>query len=283
MLERSESGKFAKHKFFSQYNDIDIFIEDTAHGSKKIFTEILRRVMKGSVSIDSIFPIGSKPTVIKRCRNDQGARGKKAIYIVDGDYEVAASSPPPKLKRFYLLNRYCIENYLLDEAAIAAVISDSIIDQDVETITSDLDMETWRSRVTPHLNEVANALVIASLKSCECLPTVKIDLNKIQGTEHDKIDGAKSATFAQHYQSEIDNKHGAGTFAAITKSLQAANGGNGIDFNIHASGKSLILPLIRRRIERRLNYSISDFPLFKARLASRCDISDLGDLPKFIH
>jgi len=282
MLEHSDSAKFAKHKFFSNYNDIDVFIEDTAKESKKIFTEILRRVMNGSVSIESIFPIGSKPTVIKRCKADQGSRKKRAIYIVDGDYELATSTPKPALLRFYRLNKYCIENYLLDDDAIISVINDSTIDQDIESIAKILDMDGWRTRVTPHLNKVTTALIAASLKVCDCLPTVKLQLTEIEGDEHDKIDPLKALAFEHRYREEIDKKHGSGTFSALTSILGAANGGRGIDFNKNASGKSLILPLVKCRILRKLDYDLRDFPLFKARLASRCDVSDLADLPNHI-
>ncbi|NIK40837.1 hypothetical protein FHY12_003162 [Xanthomonas arboricola] len=283
MIERSLSGKFAKHKFFTKYNDIDVFIEDTAIGSKKIFTEILRRLIDGGISINCVFPIGPKAAVVKKCQYDQGFRDRKAIYIIDGDYDVALSRPAPTLKRIYRLKRYCIENYLLDDSAIASVINDSELDKDFQSIVNDLDMISWRRNVTPHLNEVARALVAASIKTCDRLPTVKIDLREIQAEVHDKIDPIKAKEFVQKYRTEIDKKHGQNTFLQTVQKFDSLNGGTGIDFNLHASGKSLILPLLRKRIERKLNFDLTDFPLFKARLASRCDISELKDLVEMIH
>ena len=44
MLERRSSAKVAKSVFYEDFNDIDIYIEDTAPGYRKIFKELLIQV-----------------------------------------------------------------------------------------------------------------------------------------------------------------------------------------------------------------------------------------------
>jgi hypothetical protein len=282
VIERSEAAKHAKHIFFSNYNDIDIFIEDTAIESKKIFTEILRRVFKSSISIHSIFPLGPKSTVIRRWKSDQGKRKKMAIYIVDGDYDLATGPATLKAPRLYRLNKYCIENYLIDYKAIAEVINDGALDMDFESTTKMLGLDDWKNNAIDPLNLLTGAMIAASKKQCDNLPTVKIDLRKIQKEKLDKVCPKKVSALVEHYKTAVNTKHGDGAFENELNALLAINNGSGIDFRINASGKNIILPLIRKRIERRLNFMIDDFRVFKAKLAARCDISDLNDLPDFV-
>lgn len=281
MLERSQAAKFAKFKFFTAYNEIDIFIEDTARGSKKIFTELLRRAFSSSISIDAIFPLGPRSVVIKRCASDQGERNRRAIYIVDGDYDIALAKSPPSLRRLYVLKRYCIENYLLDYDAISSVLSDSSLDLDIEAIAKKVDLNGWHRNVERPLNLLTMALIVASAKKCAGLPSVNLDLSSIQLEEMDKIDETKAAALVEHYSIEIDRTYGPGTFESECAALKATLRRDTFDFRVYASGKAISLPLLRKRVERKLGALSMSNELFKARLASRCDITELEDIPEY--
>lgn len=277
MISRSDSAKYAKSKFYESFNDIDVFVEDTASESKKVYVEILSRVLGENVLISQVFPIGSKPTVVKRCKADQGARGKPAIYIVDGDYE-CVDDRTEEVPRLYRLKRYCIENYLIDPPAVVDVMSDDSIDDDVVSIAGKLQLDQWLDRLAPSLSAIVVAQMASNKKQCG-MPTVRIELNRVQGEFRDHIDPAKSSSLVDEYRQALDARWGAGTFDNMTAAFRAALALTDEQiFLRHMSGKALLMPLLRSRLKRRLGVEV-DYPRFRVRLARRCNVSDFADLP----
>lgn len=277
MLERSESGKYSKSVFYRPFNDIEIFVEDTALESRKIYTEIMRRIVGSTVSINQIFPIGPKSTVIKRCKNDQNDRDRPAVYIVDGDYEILLGIQKPQLKRFYRINRYCIENFLLDEEAIIDSLNDDSIDLDRDQIRDQLQYTNWERYASPLLGKLAVALGAAHKNQCDGLPTVRIDLNKIAGDHFDHIDRSKVEALLLEYSKRIDSVHGIGCFEKSLSDIYSLLPAGVSDYRKHCSAKNFAMPFITSRIKRRLNIEL-DYRKFKIKLALRCNIRELKDI-----
>lgn len=277
MISRNDSAKYAKSKFYESFNDIDVYVEDTASESKKVYVEILSRVLGKNILISQVFPIGSKPTVVKRCKADQGARSKPAIYIVDGDYD-CIDNHSEEVPRLYRLKRYCIENYLIDPTAVIDVINDDSIDDDLVAIAGKLQIDQWLGRLAPSLSAIVVAQMASNKKQCD-MPTVRIELSRIQGEFRDHIDSVKSLLLVDEYRQALDARWGAGTFDQLTASLRdvLALTDDQI-FLRHMSGKALLMPLLRSRLKRRLGVEV-DYPRFRVRLARRCNVSEFADLP----
>lgn len=276
MIDRSDSAKYAKAKFYETFNDIDVFVEDTASESRKVYVEILSRVLGKNVLISQVFPIGSKPTVVKRCKADQGARAKPAVYIVDGDYD-CVEGQAEEVPRLYRLKRYCIENYLIDPSAVIDVMSDDSLDDDVIAIASKLQLEQWLDRLAPSLSSIVVAQMASNKKQCD-MPTVRIELSRVQGEFRDHIDPAKSSALVGEYREALDARWGTGTFDQLTASFRSTLAlADDQIFLRHMSGKALLMPLLRSRLKRRLGVEV-DYPRFRVRLARRCNVSDLSDL-----
>lgn len=280
MIERSEASRYAKALFYINVNDIDVYVEDTASESKKVYVEILNRVFAKKFLISQVFPIGSKPTVLKRCVADQGPRARPAVYIVDGDYDVLFGKPLPALNRLYRLKRYCIENYLLDVNAVVDVLSDESIDLDEQQIRKRLDFPVWISKIGPALSSLTKTLGAAHVKQCG-LSTVKINLSGIQGAHWDHVDGIKVLTLENSYQNAIDAQYGAGTFRGIVSNIHVVCHPPGELFRLYASGKSLLMPLFLSRIKRRVGIEV-DYQKFRVKLSRRCDVADFFDLPQCV-
>ncbi|MBH8765645.1 hypothetical protein I5J57_24485 [Pseudomonas aeruginosa] len=86
MLERSPAARVAMAAFFTQYNDLDVYIEDTAEGYTKIFANVLSRAMSANISLDRVFPLGERRRVIDAARRELESNvERRAVYIVDGD------------------------------------------------------------------------------------------------------------------------------------------------------------------------------------------------------
>lgn len=277
MIVRSSAGKLAKSQFYANFNDVDVYVEDKAAESKKLYVEIFNRALGGALSITQVFPLGPKSEVLRRCRADQGPRTRRAVYMVDGDYEYLLGEPVPALKRFYRLSRYCIENYLIDAAAIIDVLIDESIEHDEETIRKMFDFAKWQAKASLPLDSLISTLAIAHKRQCD-KPTVKIDLSKITGPHSDQIDSTKVAALVAEYRSAIDTKYGDGTFSDMFAAIKARAAVSSEYFvSAYGSGKNLLMPLMRDRIARRTGINV-DYPKFRVKLARRCDVTELTNL-----
>lgn len=281
MLQRSERAQFAKHIFFQSFNDVDVFVEDTAQESKKIYCEILSRAVGGQLRISQVFPIGNRNRVISKCKIDQGARKRPAVYIIDGDYDLACQIGKPALKRLYRLPRYSIENYLCDEKAIIAIISDESITDSFLEVEKKLDFPGWHSIAIPLLFDVLTCCVAAHINNWG-LPTVNIPISRICLTKPDHICAQKVASMKADYSLNSISGNRAELISKIKIQLEHA-----VDRNIEDAvrrflpAKTLLMPFYIARCQRRYNFMMQSKRL-KTKLASRCDVSELVDIKSSI-
>lgn len=277
MIERSEAANYAKSRFYEQFQDVDVYVEDTARESKKVYVELLSRVFGNKLSVQQVFPLGSKSTVVKRCRADQDYRDRPAVYIVDGDYDILLGKPPEPLLRYYRLRRYCVENYLLEGEALIDVLCDESTDHDEGQVRRLLDYDSWCERVAARLTTLVAVLAAATKKQCG-LPTVKIDLADIQGDQWDHVCESKVEALRDRYRVAMDEAFGEGTFDDLFRTMQVAAASPEDAFIRFLSAKSILLPMLRSRIKRRLGLEVN-YPQLRVKLARRCDVSELLDLP----
>jgi hypothetical protein len=281
MLERSESARYAKAKFFEGFNDVDIFVEDTAEESKKIYCELLSRALNNQLGIAQVFPLGPKDSVIKRCAADQGERARPAVYIIDGDYDFLSGVSIPPLKRLYRHERYSIENYLCDGDAIVAVISDESVKEDFAASKLTYDFSGWALRAAPPLYELTLACVIAHLTNCG-LPSVNIPLASIRGSHGDHVDEVKVKNLIATYVTAIDAKLGAGSYERLRLDILKRSSFDHQKFvTFFTPAKAVLMPLLTARIIRKSKMTMSK-ALLKCKLAKRCDVADFASIGKFI-
>lgn len=276
-LVRSERARRAMSAFYERFNDVDIYVEDTAVESKKIYCELISRALAHRFSVSQIFPLGSKDVVIAHCQADQGVRTRPALYIVDGDYDLLTSVPDPALKRFYRLKRYSIENYLIDPAALVDILADESTVQDIGHIEKNFDFEGWVNHVQDPLERLTLACVVAHI-SRNGLPTVNVDLGLIRGLRDDFVDPQKVATFVASYEAATDAKRGAGVFANSLSQISARTVDSGFIFvRNYLPAKIITMPLIFSRVRRKFRIQTSNV-LLKCKLARRCDLGDIRDI-----
>lgn len=133
MPERKDNSKSARSVLLEDFNDLDIYIEDTAIESKKIYKELLKRVFQGKYKLEDIFPIGSCSNVITQWeKSKKNPDSRKKIFVIDGDFTLINNDLLDRidnklhsdLKGLYVLPRYCIENFLIDEESLLDVAHD---------------------------------------------------------------------------------------------------------------------------------------------------------------
>lgn len=113
---KSQNYLYAQSVFFTQFNDVDFYIED--EHKESLYYSVLNRLFPG-VRIGRIFPLGGKPAVVQHAQTP--ARGRQRVHILDKDFDdlLGATVNFPTV---VYLDRYCLENYILEPHAISRFI-----------------------------------------------------------------------------------------------------------------------------------------------------------------
>ncbi|PKP06784.1 MAG: hypothetical protein CVU10_04285 [Bacteroidetes bacterium HGW-Bacteroidetes-5] len=101
---------------YTQFNDVEFYVEDVKQ--ENFYFEILKKLFP-DIKFEKIFPLGGKPNVFTDAALNLG--NKKKVYIVDLDFDEILNIRNTATNIFYL-EKYSIENYLLDFDAIKKII-----------------------------------------------------------------------------------------------------------------------------------------------------------------
>jgi hypothetical protein len=141
MLELSEEAKRLTSTFLAYRNDIDIYTEDQEK-DKEFYKVLFKRLLRNDIKINDITPLGSKDSVQRRCE-EEPKNGRKKIFIIDGDVSIIHGKDIPKMENLYVLDAYCIENFLFDKETIIHFIYLNCATKPKETISEEVDFENW--------------------------------------------------------------------------------------------------------------------------------------------
>lgn len=113
----SEEGLLNRVLFYSDYNEINIFVED--ENKEFIYEQIFQRMFNNEVKMVKVFPMKGKPGVEKAfqeygCEHE----GKPAFYLVDGDFDLVMSKKRIENANYIYLEKYNIESYYIDRKAV---------------------------------------------------------------------------------------------------------------------------------------------------------------------
>ena len=149
-LEFSTEVRQAATVFTEYRNSIDIYTED-CDKDKEFYKKLLKRLLADtSIEINDIYPLGCRRIVIEKCKNDTDTRRKK-LYIVDGDiylqYKVKEN-----IEHLFVLDAYCIENYMICEDAICDVAYNLHARDSYENVKNAL-------RIPQELNSISKPLI----------------------------------------------------------------------------------------------------------------------------
>lgn len=279
MFNRSISARSASSIFYEEFNDVDIYIEDTAPGYRKIFKELLTRALGGEYKIDQIFPLGNKDSVISECEKDQ-ASDRKRVYIVDGDYTILNGDIRNDLRGLFTLPRYCIENYFFCEQSILQTANEEEAEMELDMIADNLAFDNWISDNEPLLLELfiiyaicyryipeeqtvgfkvtrlcsSNSGIVCQTKIQERISYLKEKLIQLIGDERLRLE-------IQIIEERIRDKD--------KKMLR------------YVSGKDYLLPLMITRLQSFLRFS-SNSTSIRLRLAMKSDVEELKVIMDYI-
>jgi hypothetical protein len=113
---KSAAYLYAQSVFFTQFNDVDFYVED--EHKESLYFSILSRLFPG-VRIERIFPLGGKTAVIDHAQLP--SRARKKVHIIDKDFDDLLGKAI-ELPTLIYLERYSIENFILEPIAICQYI-----------------------------------------------------------------------------------------------------------------------------------------------------------------
>jgi hypothetical protein len=280
MLERRIAAKSASSLFYEEYNDVDIYIEDTAVGYRKIFKELLNRALGSKFSIEQVFPIGNREEVIAECEKNQNPAGRKRVYIVDGDFYLLNGGDREDLKGLFVLPRYCVENYFFNEDAIAQTAYEEEAEMEIDDILKGIDFNNWLNENEKTLLELFIVYAIC-FKHIPSEQTIGFKVTKLCSSNSgivcpDKINAritelrGKLITFFGEERLELE--------IGIIKEKIKNKDKKLLRF---VSGKDYLLPLMIARLQSFLKFSPSSTTL-RIRLAMKSEVEELKDIEKYI-
>lgn len=136
--------------FFKSKNDVDVFIEDS--NDEEFYKALLQRLTDGK-RIKKIISCKCKTELIKACEADQTDRIRKRVYLTDGDLDLILDSNRKDLKHLYVLDRYCIENFLLEEEGILEILHSNVV-LDKAIIKKQLTLNNYLKSISNPLSEL---------------------------------------------------------------------------------------------------------------------------------
>jgi len=139
---------------YQQFNDIDIYVEDT--GKERMYFNILTSLLPG-VKLSKIFSLGGKDNVIREAQAHDS--DNKKVYIVDLDFDDILGKKK-RIRNLVYLERYSIENYFIDKNAILEQIREKKPSIGDVEIAADFQFEEETHKIARYLIKVALVAVI---------------------------------------------------------------------------------------------------------------------------
>ena len=278
-LEFSTETRQAATVFTEYRNSIDIYTED-CDKDKEFYKKLLKKLLEDTdITINDVYPLGCRRTVIKCCQNDMDSHRKK-LYIVDGDIYLQYREKE-NISHLYVLDAYCIENYVICEDAVCNVAYKFHAQDSYDSVKNILN-------VPQALNDIAEPLInlffyYSIQMECYgqfCLINIDSYIDKsIKQIDNSKIE--KRIT-------EI--KKGLIDYGVSEENIEELLNNRKAQFpyNVETllkivSGKDFVIPFLKYHIDRKLRCGLRlPKETWKFNLVDKCDINRLDPLKQAI-
>ena len=145
----SEQAELNRYLFFSDFNDINFFVEDK--DKEYEYETIFSRLFCGQYHISSIIAAGGKRGVKDAFKEfgefDKNNPNKVNVFIVDGDFDrYIRSEEMIENSHFIYLKYYNIENYFIDQQAILKFAKGKLHLKDRE-VQEKVQYDKWREKI----------------------------------------------------------------------------------------------------------------------------------------
>lgn len=254
--------------FFVKWNDIDVYVEDTAKFAKTLYISLLRRMLKDGSQISNIYPLGDRKRVVDAALADIAHGGRRRIYLIDPDLDLIAGLPVPQAPRLFVHRVYHVENYLLCEAALCEILHEENPRFSSAEIAARLDFGGWLNYASPLLKLFETFALTRHLDPS--LKTIGLGVGQFQ-TNH-QLDHNKIAAFCATRQADLTSRHSAQ--AVATAQAAVANTISAVDrYQDLISARDFLFPTLKWWVAARGLQWPSGKEGVLVRLAKLCSLS----------
>ena len=279
MLNYTDESKRLVSTFLTYRNDVDIYTEDEVK-DKEFYKALFSRLLNSDIKISDVTPLGCKDKVIERCKNEPESDRKK-VFIIDGDIAII-NSQTVSLKNLYVLERYCIENFLIDNDSTCNFVYLNCGTKSKEQINNDLEFENWLSSYSESLillfvhfaitNYFGGKFTLFNANKYH----VKIDGNYL-------FDNSLVLEDIEVLKNEIIESFGIINYNEKLIELQAKWTNNVDNLLTIVSGKDYLIPILLIKTQMfKKSKSLPTLEEVKINLVQHFDVSKLKKLKDFI-
>jgi hypothetical protein len=279
MLRYTDESKRLVSTFLTYRNDVDIYTEDETK-DREFYKALFSRLISPEIKINDVTPLGCRKKVIERCINEPKGDRKK-VFIVDGDIGII-NGERLEIENLFVLDRYCIENFLIDADSACSFIYLNCGTKSKEEIKNEVLFEQWLGHYSESLMNlfihfaVANnigrkfTLYNANKYHIKVNENLVLDINLV----NQDIEALKNEIIIEigqdEYELKLNELLGKWSFS-IDNMLKIV------------SGKDYLIPiLLIKTQEFKKSKSLPSLEEVKINLVQHFDISKLDNLKQFI-
>lgn len=271
---KSAAYLYAQSAFFTQFNEIDFYVEDD--NQESLYECILSRLFP-RITVEQIFPLGSKAAVLSHAASN--TTGRKTVYLLDKDFDDLLGTTV-NLPTVVYLERYPIENYVLEPMAIRRFIVSEKPTETIASVQRKFDVVTFLGDSIASLRSLFLSFFLVQKYA---LGLANAQKSPAQFAAHNKgwlIDNAKVRAYQKTVMAAqpglIDMTSEAKRYnSAFELSRRSRFVGSNI------SGKYL-LALVLRRVTNLFKVPGTDASSATFRLAEYCEFASLNPVKKKI-
>ena len=270
------SERIYAESYLDYKNDMFIFIEDIDENSRKIMLELIQRAIDKNIKIDRLHSCGNRKKVIEKFNERNSTR--KELYIIDGDLNMLFENQEFQ-KGLVILNKYCIENYLLDIGSIHKLLYEEAYNiNEQEKLEEDFNYINWFNEQNKLLINLFKIYAIEKYNDLG-IETVSFSINLLRNRIGKGILCSCSEELInkriENLKKLIIEKIGNDKF--INDESFIENKINNRNSDIIVSAKDYILPLIFDRLKKFAKNTSSKNETLKFRLARMINIESFKE------
>jgi hypothetical protein len=245
---------------------VDFFIEDI--GQDALYAVILLKLLP-NIKFDNIYPLGGKKNMIEHVKNNKNRR--KSVYIVDKDFDDLLRKKYRR-RNFFYLERYCIENYLIEDDAFIKFIRSEKPSLKITDIGKKLTFNIYCDYLVKNLRTLFCTYLLVQMQKLDKIENCKIP------PEYFALNHDKSMVNEQKVQEYLENVRNTykinleSEFDNYQKDFELKKKNDLKGYNI--SGKYL-LSFISHKIRKEFRCSQQPMISFVYRISEYCNFESL--------
>lgn len=259
--------------FYEKYNDIDIYIEDGCFSTKELYKELFKRLIENKIKITKIFSLGTKRNVISNCINSRNKK-RKSLYIIDGDINLILKENKINIDNLYILDAYCIENYLIEEIGLIEFLHNNSGRKSREELKRIFKLNNIFKNI---FKELMNLYFLFAISSKHMAGLSFIKLNTIRSNNSNDVDLVKLSGAVKFFRTELEGKINKKTIKSDLKKIRIDWLYNQENFFKIVSGKDFLLPITIWKMKEIINRNCAE-EIIKIQLIKIIDINRFENL-----